>query len=221
MRRNPMSRGSFFGEYDSNTRSFFFGPAPTTSNPRMKPSSRRTCAMATFMRDEGISTRGWCARDALRMRVSISAMGSVSTSPPNIGGVLEVWIHHFSNTNVLSRYANHVLLPARLRDARNLPAKGELPETDPAEGELANECARPTTAPAPVVLLGRKLRRSQGLCDLGLLGHRLLLRRDSLERHSEQLQQPLGLLIGSRARDDGDFHATDTVDLVVVDLGED
>ena len=45
----------------------------------MKPSSSRICATAFFIREAGMSTVGWFAVFALRMRVSRSAIGSVMT----------------------------------------------------------------------------------------------------------------------------------------------
>ena len=42
----------------------------------MKPSSLRMRAIASFVRYAGIETSSWRARLALRMRVSMSAMGS-------------------------------------------------------------------------------------------------------------------------------------------------
>src|SRR6266511_4818904 len=47
------------------------------------------------------------------------------------------------------------------------------------------------------------------------------LRRCSLERHTEQLEESARLGITPRARDHGDFHAADAIDPVVVDLGKD
>src|SRR6187200_2804791 len=136
MRFRPTRRGSFFGEYDNRIRSFFFGPAPTMSKPRMNDSSRKTCAMATFSRDDGISTIGWCARTALRMRVSMSAIGSVS---------------------------NLLRLPARLGDAGDLALESKLPEADAAQRELPNERPRTPAALAAAVPLHLELRWSQRL----------------------------------------------------------
>src|SRR6266571_4395809 len=119
-------------------RSFFLGPAPTISKPRIKDSSRSTWAIETFMRDDGISTMGCLARVALRTRVSMSAIGSVSTLPS---------------------------LPARLGDAGDLALQGKLAETNTAQPELPHEGARAPAAMAAVVLLHWKLRRPQCLRD--------------------------------------------------------
>src|SRR5215470_10341062 len=91
--------------------------------------------MSTFIRELGMVACSCSALLALRMRVSMSAIGSVSTVS---------------------------LLPARLRHARNRALVRELPQADPAEAELAEDRAR---AAAPVaarvvahlVLLGSPL----------------------------------------------------------------
>jgi len=58
-----------------------------------------------------------------------------------------------------------LFLPARLRNARKQPAESTFPETNPAHTEPAHICPAPTTEFAPIVLLGRKLRRSLRLDD--------------------------------------------------------
>src|SRR5215467_4389976 len=101
----------------------------------MYPSSLRRRAISTFILQLGMVACSCSALLALRMRVSMSAIGSVSTVS---------------------------LLPARLRHARDRALVRELPEADPAEAELAEDRAR---AAAPVaarvvahlVLLGSPL----------------------------------------------------------------
>src|SRR5437867_10274126 len=96
----------------------------------MNPSSLRIRAISTLILEEGISTRWWPAIRALRMRVSMSAIGSVMAivclEPPSCA------------------------LPARLHDAGDGSLQRELPEADPAELELPVEAARPATPAAPV-----------------------------------------------------------------------
>src|SRR4051794_4790785 len=77
----------------------------------MKPSSLRTCAMLAFRRVAGMSTAGRSMRLALRMRVSMSAIGSV----------------------IMVRNSS----PARLLDARDQAAVRHVAEADPADAELA------------------------------------------------------------------------------------
>src|SRR4029077_1514983 len=101
----------------------------------MYPSSFRRRAISTFIREVGMVACSCSALLALRMRVSMSAIGSVSTGS---------------------------LLPARPRPAGNCALVRELAEADPAEAELAEDRAR---AAAPVaarvvahlVLLGSPL----------------------------------------------------------------
>src|SRR5258706_8016230 len=49
-----------------------------TAKSRIKPSRFRICAIASFIFDEGTCTTVWRAIHALRMRVSISAIGSLT-----------------------------------------------------------------------------------------------------------------------------------------------
>src|SRR5579864_8397890 len=90
----------------------------------------------------------WSALLAFRMRVSMSAIGSVSTSS---------------------------LLPAGLRHAGDGALVGELPQADTADAELAEHRARPAAAAAArvgadLVLLGPLL-----LDDETLLRHVVLV----------------------------------------------
>src|SRR3954464_13280698 len=82
-----------------------------------KPSDLRTSAMRCFIFDAGMITFAFRAVMALRMRVSISAIGSVIVLP----------------------------LPARLHDAGDVTAERELTEAQTAQPELAHERA-PATA---------------------------------------------------------------------------
>src|SRR5450759_2787647 len=113
-------------------------------NEAMKPSSTRIRAISRFTRDAGTTTSRWCARDALRMRVSMSAIGS-------------------------ERFI--VGSPARLRHARDLAREGALPEADAAEREPAHIGAGPATQRAPVVPLHLVLGCSLRLGNQRLLGH--------------------------------------------------
>src|SRR5947207_14341332 len=111
----------------------------------MYPSSLSTSAIADLTLEAGIATAAWRAWRPFRMRVNISAIGSVIMARP--------------------------LLPARLRHARDLAFEGELPEADPTQAELANEAPR---APAPLaaVALAHRMRRVEGARVLRLHDHR-------------------------------------------------
>src|SRR3954466_8518186 len=100
------------------------GPSWPSLTSAMKPSSLRMRAISRLVREAGTTTSVWRARDALRMRVSMSAMGS------------ETFIG---------------LLPARLRHARQLAQQGPLPEADAAQREAAQVCAGPTADGAAVI----------------------------------------------------------------------
>jgi len=96
--------------------------------------------MANFILDAGISQLAWRACDALRMRVSMSAMGSLI--------VMVV-----------------CSLPAGLGHTRDLASQGELPEADAAQCETTHEGAWPTAQLAAIVALDFESRRPLGLGD--------------------------------------------------------
>src|SRR6266516_6291731 len=99
-------------------------------------------AISSFRRDVGIWAVSWSALLAFRIRVSMSAMGSVS---------------------IVS------LLPGRLGHARNRALVRQLAQADPAQTELAIDGARPAAAIAASVLAGRETRLTLRLRDQGLL----------------------------------------------------
>src|SRR3954451_15099262 len=150
-------------------------------------------AISSFSFELGISTRSCSALLPLRIRVSMSAMGSVS-----IG----------------------LLLPRALGHARDDALVGELAQADPAEPELLEHRARPAAAVAAAVVAHLVLRGARGLRDHRLLGHLvpLLLAR---ERHPQAAQKRLGLLVRLGCGRDRDVEPADLLDLVVVDLGKD
>src|ERR1700757_3448532 len=105
-------------------------------------------AISTLSFELGLSALSCSALLALRMRVSMSATGSVSTSS--------------------------FLLPRALRHAGDHALVGELPQADPAEPELAEHGARPAAAVAAGVVAHLELRGAGGLHPQRLLGHYLL-----------------------------------------------
>src|SRR6187397_1256042 len=96
----------------------------------MYPSSRRIWAMSLLMRDAGMSTRVCFAVTALRIRVSMSAIGSV-----------------ISLSNLLVRVR---FLPAALGHARDVAVERKLPEAQAAQRKLPHVGARPATQVAAV-----------------------------------------------------------------------
>src|SRR5436190_7292800 len=103
-------------------------------------------AICSFKREVGIDVVSCIALLALRMRVSMSAIGSVC-----------------------------MLLPARFGHAGDLAFVREVAQADPAEAELLVDRARPATAIAARVLAHLEARLALGLRDQGLLSHSLLL----------------------------------------------
>src|SRR5579884_35704 len=102
-------------------------------------------AISSLSRECGISVRACSALLALRMRVSMSATGSVSMVGP--------------------------FLPRALRHARDHALVGELAQADPAEPELAEHGARPAAPVAARVVPHPELLRPRGLDDQRLLRH--------------------------------------------------
>src|SRR5579871_3945032 len=113
--------------------------------------------MSPFSRDAGTSTLAWRASSPLRIRVSMSAMGS------------DVVILLF------------VLLPTGFDHTRNFPGQRQLPETDAAQPELAQEPSRPPALEAAIAVPAAQLGRLGGFrcsepfvsSDLGGGGHRV------------------------------------------------
>src|SRR5262245_9474913 len=136
----------------------------------------------------------WKATLPLRMRVSMSAIGSVMVMPAPS--------------------------PARLRHARDLTGVHHLPQADPAQAELAVHRVRTAAAVAARVRPHLELRLAPGLLDECLLRHELLLSFAS-EREAEGIEQGAAFGIGTGGGDDGDVHPAGGIDLVVIDLGED
>src|SRR3984957_13787854 len=102
-----------------------------TVKPAMKPSRSRTFARLSFNFELGIFTVSNIAELALRIRVSMSAMGSVIVM---------------------------IYLPTRLRDAGNLAGVDHLTQADTAQAELAVHRARSTASLATRVGTRRELR---------------------------------------------------------------
>src|SRR5713226_1238157 len=93
-----------------------------------------------------MTTLVWPAVDALRRRVSMSAIGSVIIALCSA-------------------------LPTRFRHARDLAPQRALAKTDAAHGKPAHERARPPAQPTAIVLLHGKLRWAVRLRDHRFLRH--------------------------------------------------
>src|SRR5689334_2161760 len=102
-------------------------------------------AISSLSLEEGSSTRSCSALLALRMRVSMSATGSV----------------------IMARSP----LPGAFRHAGDDALVGELPQADPAEPELLEHRARPAALVAAAVPAHLVLRRAPGLRDQRFLRH--------------------------------------------------
>src|SRR5690242_18418487 len=112
----------------------------------MNPSSFRMRAISSLMFETGTSTF-WCfAAYALRMRVSMSAIGSVITSPQS-DDECEMMNDEPSETHHSSLTVHRFALPARLRDAGDVAFERQRAEADAAERELA-QVAAPAAAAA-------------------------------------------------------------------------
>src|SRR3982750_2034915 len=115
-------------------------------------------AMSAFSRDAGMSTRVCLAVTALRIRVSISAIGSV--------------IFLSLQPSALSHQPSAICqLPAALRHAGDVAFERELPEAEAAERELPHVGARPAAQAAAVAQPDLELRRFLFFRDLRGRGH--------------------------------------------------
>src|SRR5262249_35747533 len=104
-----------------------------SSQSQMKPSRLSTSARPHLTFEDGMSTCGRSIRTALRMRVSMSAIGSV------------IIVVEFP-------------LPARLLYARNQPHIRQLAETNSADAELAIHRPRPAAELTAALSAGTELR---------------------------------------------------------------
>src|SRR5437868_2524977 len=130
-------------------------PSPMTLKLLMKPSSFKMRAISSLMFETGTSTF-WClAAYALRMRVSISAIGSVITSPESVTSdqlpVASELQLRTDNWSLATRY-----LPTRLRHAGNVAFERQPAEADAAERELAQIAFAASATPAAVMHPRRK-----------------------------------------------------------------
>src|SRR5215210_631408 len=135
----------------------------------MKLFSFRILAISTFSFDTGISTRRCFAPQALRMRVSISAIGSVML-------IKSISSFYRIPTKSAVRRLRRVKmngLPARLADARDVSRQRHLTETDSADAELAQQRARSSAAPAAIVLPDSEFRLPLALFHHGRTCHQL------------------------------------------------
>src|SRR6266571_7114990 len=127
----------------------------------MKLFSFRIFAISTFSFETGMSTRRCFAPQALRMRVSISAIGSV---------ILIKSLSSLLPYPVAGTHRNE-WLPACLTDAGDVTRQRLLPETDSAEAELSQECAGSSASPATVMLSHLELRFPLALLYHGFTRH--------------------------------------------------
>src|SRR4051812_925257 len=110
----------------------------------MKLFSFRILAISTFSFDTGMSTRRGFAPQAVRMRVSISAIGSVML----INSDSSFYRIPTRSAVRRSRRVKMNGLPAGLADARDVARQRHLAETDSADAELAQERARSAASSA-------------------------------------------------------------------------
>src|SRR6266576_6796368 len=125
-------------------------------------------AISSFSFEAGISTRECLAAIALRIRVNISAMGSVMyISKSGVGcrvsgDGLGPAFKPVPDTWPLGTL---LFLPARLYDARNLSLERQVAETDTAQVELAQIRARPAATFAARITAHFELRFPCRLCN--------------------------------------------------------
>src|SRR5919107_1943312 len=205
--------------------------------------------MCVFSLDDGMVVESWYAWLAFRIRVSMSAIGSVIVmgvvplSPrfltrsraglSAIGGarLVRCWNGPAAGSRAepARRGGQRGPSPAGLADARQLAGVRHLPQADPAQAELAEDRVRATAPLAPGVAADRELRLAGRLVDQRLLGHVGVSSPGSAgggddglagERETQQAEELATLLVVRGGGDQRDVHAARTVDLVHVDLAE-
>jgi hypothetical protein len=112
-----------------------------------------------------------------------------------------------------------LLSPAGLGHARHFAGVYEFTKTNSAQAELAKDSFGPSASLAAGIgthlVFGRCL----------LLDYESLFRHGSvpfaLEREAERFEERFALSVGACGRTNGDVHASNLIDLVVFDFGED
>src|SRR6185437_903929 len=134
----------------------------------MNPSLLSTSAIASFIFEAGMLTYSCFAVTALRIRVSISAIGSVmfKASASSFSRALAV-----RRTSGWGRRNDPPGLPTRLLHARQLSLKREPAEADPAQREVTDVRARPAAELAAVLGARAVLRLAVCPDDQRCLGH--------------------------------------------------
>src|SRR5438045_5171858 len=122
----------------------------------MKLFSFRIFAISTFSFEIGMSTRRCFAPQALRMRVSISAIGSVMLIN-SISSFYRIPTQSPQFAARVGRVENE-WLPARLANARDVARECKVSEADSADAELSQERAGSPAPAATVVLPHPELR---------------------------------------------------------------
>src|SRR5512135_933421 len=131
----------------------------------MYPSFWRMRAISTFSFDAGMSTRGRLAPTALRIRVSMSAIGSVIAREPCRSPGWSAC----ANSSGCGRSDSRS--PTALDDPGDVPLERQLAEAQPAQRELADVAAGAAAQPAAVPQADLVLRRLQFLDFLRGRGH--------------------------------------------------
>src|SRR5262245_1558407 len=166
-----------FGPYFSSIDSCLLG-APSSCSSRQSqiyPSRLSTSARPHFTLESGISTRGRSIRTALRMHVSISAMGSVIMFVEVRGPLSLVRrylpVAHSAATNNGQRTTNS-FLPARVADAGDQALVGQLTEANAANAKLAIDGSRPTAQFAAALAARAEFWRLLRFGNLRFASHR-------------------------------------------------
>src|SRR4051812_44754645 len=178
-------------------------------------------ASATFCLEAGMRTSSCIAVLALRTRVSMSAMGSVSICTPHqlalvTPGISPAWAISRRHT----RHRPNLRNTERARPQRRQRVYPRTLYFGVAFALLMSDFFA-IACPLLLLLLRRGLGaltaadRAATLLDGGGLAVGTLL-----EGEPEGIEQRLALLVGDGRGDDGDVHAARRVDLVVLDLGE-
>src|SRR6185503_1040358 len=148
----------------------------------MKLFSFRMRAISVFIFDTGMSTRRCFDPQALRIRVSMSAIGSVILmSEPLLLSFPWTWrtvmgdgrraVRRSMDSRPSPNAQRPTRLPTRLTHAGDHPLQAQLAEANAAQTEAAQERARTAAAAAAIVHPHLELRLPLALFDHGFTGH--------------------------------------------------
>src|SRR6476660_1158413 len=216
-------------------------PFSRSAKSSIYPSSLRTLAIELFSLDAGITVSVCPTIWALRMRISMSAIGSLMLIDLSLPCSLSSSFYQLAlitpgispfrarsrsllrpRPNLLYTPRGRPVSAQRVRSRTGEASRGSLCSLARASSRASSEARESWMISISAARFGLNfstvLRRFLSRSTSASLA---MLVPSVLEREAERRQQRPRLVVGFRRGGDGDVHAPQGVDLVVVDLGED